>query len=123
MYCRRPNVGAGLLANAIDPSPLILTDTPLSRASPLPQVIGGESGCAFVTGTALKIPLVLATELRRALIPHPVRHLRHAKTLAQQQLLRPEQTQSLQILHRRQQGTALEMLMKRRRTHVRATGQ
>ncbi|VVN74281.1 hypothetical protein PS685_05214 [Pseudomonas fluorescens] len=52
-----------------------------------------------------------------------MRHLRHAQPLAQQQLLGPEQTQTLQVLHRRQQGAALEMLVKSRRTHVRAAGQ
>ena len=30
-------VGAGLLANAVDQSPNVLTDTPHSRASPLPH--------------------------------------------------------------------------------------
>ncbi|KMS26166.1 hypothetical protein FE76_14730, partial [Staphylococcus aureus] len=33
----QPKVGAGLLANAVDQPPSSATDTPLSRASPLPQ--------------------------------------------------------------------------------------
>src|SRR5216117_1910647 len=35
---RRSPVGASLLAMAVDQSILTLTDTPLSRASPLPQI-------------------------------------------------------------------------------------
>ena len=52
-----------------------------------------------------------------------MRHLRHTQPFGQQQLLRLEQAQALQVLHRRQQRAAFEMLMKGRRTHVRATGQ
>ena len=33
----RSNVGAGLLANGVGQSALMLNDTPHSRASPLPQ--------------------------------------------------------------------------------------
>ncbi|TPG80316.1 hypothetical protein EAH78_03650 [Pseudomonas arsenicoxydans] len=35
----KTNVGAGLLAKAVGQSTLMLSDTPLSRASPLPQGI------------------------------------------------------------------------------------
>ncbi|RAH02860.1 hypothetical protein DJ480_10180 [Pseudomonas sp. Leaf98] len=37
MYCDL-NVGAGLLANAVDQSTSSVTDTPHSRASPLPHL-------------------------------------------------------------------------------------
>ncbi|EJM57636.1 hypothetical protein PMI28_02595 [Pseudomonas sp. GM48] len=36
-----PNVGAGLLANAMCQSTLMLNVMAISRASPLPQLIGG----------------------------------------------------------------------------------
>ncbi|OWP72205.1 hypothetical protein CEC48_08205 [Pseudomonas sp. K2I15] len=38
---RRSNVGAGLLAKAVDQPPNASTDTPHSRASPLPQWMCG----------------------------------------------------------------------------------
>jgi hypothetical protein len=38
---RKTNVGAGLLANAVCQATLMSTDTPHSRASPLPQGFGG----------------------------------------------------------------------------------
>ncbi|MDB5994279.1 MAG: hypothetical protein JWP42_1415 [Pseudomonas sp.] len=48
-FTANPLVGASLLANAVGQSTLIVTDTPLSRASPLPQVrlhgSHGRPGC------------------------------------------------------------------------------
>jgi len=41
LWHRSSNVGAGLLANAVGHSALMLTDTLLSRASPLPHLSGG----------------------------------------------------------------------------------
>ncbi|MNY73873.1 hypothetical protein D3C86_2127630 [compost metagenome] len=43
-----PNVGAGLLAKVAHYSISMLADTPLSRASPLPQGIDGD---AQIVGT------------------------------------------------------------------------
>jgi len=70
---------------------MMSTATPPSRAGSLPQGIIVLSGYALITRATLEVALVLTTELRRTLIPHPMRHLRHAQPFGDQQGLRLEQ--------------------------------
>ncbi|MNH24015.1 hypothetical protein D3C79_839300 [compost metagenome] len=52
-----------------------------------------------------------------------MRRLRHAKALTNQDLLRLEQPQALEVLHRRHVGAALEVLVEGRHAHVRPRSQ
>ncbi|SFW59079.1 hypothetical protein SAMN03159376_02288 [Pseudomonas sp. NFACC09-4] len=79
----QPNVGAGLLAMTAAHSTLMQTEPPLSRASSLPQGNITGSGGALICGTVFEVALVLPAELRRALIAHLMRDLRHAHALDQ----------------------------------------
>ena len=115
--------GSGLARDCI--SAVVQTDRSACIAS---NPAGTKSGAVantppFMPRAALKVALVLATELRSTLIAHPLRHLRHTQPFTQQQLLRPQQAQALKVLHRREQGAALEMLMKGGRAHIGATSQ